>query len=183
MADAPIGGIFAMFGGLLSAGAQIEESQDRAYALESEAMAADENARLARLGGAYNAARQSMQSQKIIGGIETDIAASGVASDSVSALEVLRESHRNAELDRQNVVYGAELSAYNYTSRARAARAGAAATTKAGRMNAFNSAFGAGARSLDYFGNSPKQTTTGSPPSQSAEFRGGNLRADSYYGY
>jgi hypothetical protein len=171
--DMSTGGIFAIFGSLLSAGAQINESQDRAYVLEDEANAADQSARLAEIGGAYNAKRQSNQAEKVFGGIQADYAASGVSQDSGSALDVLRESHMNAELDRQNILYGAQMTAFNYRNKARAARFGAESAIKAGRMNAFASVFGGAAKAADYGAGSKSTTTTNNGLNADGSISGG----------
>lgn len=133
-------------GGLLGAYGAKQDAQQRAFELEAEAKDAEQNAIMAREAGRYNAQRQGIIAAKTIGGIRADYAASGVTSDSGSALEVLRESHANAELDRQNILYGADARARNYEARASSARAGARGVRGAGDINAFAALFNTGAR-------------------------------------
>lgn len=134
-----------LIGGIFQAGGSLSKAQDRAWALEDEAIASEKNAAITRQAGKYNADRHSIASQKQFGSIEADYAASGVTSDSVSALEVMRESHKNSELDRMNILYGAEMKARDLEGRAGSARRGAKAAIKAGEFDAFAALFGAGA--------------------------------------
>ena len=138
-------GPLAVAGGLLGAYGAIKEGDAKADALEEEARASEENAIISRQAGIYDAQKQSLIAKKTIGAMKADYAASGVSSDSFDALEVLRESHTNAELDRQNIVYQSEMKAKNYSRRSKAAREGASATREAATINAFASLVSAGA--------------------------------------
>lgn len=140
-AAAPI----ALAGGVLSAYGSLSEGQAKSAALEEEARAAEENAVIARKAGKYNALKQSIVADKTIGSMNADYASSGISSDSGSVMDVLRSSHINAELDRQNILYESEMKARNYESRAKAARQGASSAQSAGTINAFASLFSAGA--------------------------------------
>lgn len=63
-----------------------------------------------RQAGAANAEAQQRNANKAIGRIRGSIAASGITSDG-SALDVLASSAASAELDRLNILHGAELQA------------------------------------------------------------------------
>lgn len=135
----------AAAGGVLGAWGALEEGDAKSDMLKEEARAAEENAVMSLQAGKYNALKQGIIAKKTIGAMNTDYAASGTTSDSGDALEVLRESHTNAELDRQNIVYESEMKAKSYRRRASAAREGADAAKRAGEINAFASLFSAGA--------------------------------------
>lgn len=150
-------------------GSQLE-AEDKASSLEDDAQTAEQNAQLARDAGRYNAERIRINGEKSIGSIEADYAASGVSADSTSALEVLRESHTNAELDRQNTLFAADVRYNDLKRRAANARTGAANAREAGRISAFTSLFEAGAEAAEKYGDKKNN---------SAEFRKGKLKADS----
>lgn len=147
-----MGAALPIVGSLFKAGGSMLEADDRAYQLEDEARAAEENAVTSRAAGAYNSERQRIVGEKTEGGIRADYAASGISNDSVSALDVLRESHMASELDRQNILYGAESRAGNLENRARAARRGATSAKAAGEVNAFSALFEGGAKAYDRYG-------------------------------
>jgi hypothetical protein len=134
-----------LIGGLMQAGGALMEADDRAKGLRAEADAADKNARNALSDAAYNAERQEMIAGQRFAEIKTGYAASGISSTSVSAIEVLRASHINAEMDRLNILHGGRMEAEGFKDRASAARAGAKRAKKIGEINAFSSLFGAGA--------------------------------------
>lgn len=143
---------------LLAAAAQAkgsqDQAQDRSLTLQDEADSAEQNAIIAQQAGKYNAERIRVNSQKTIGAIEADYAASGVSLDSVSALEVLRESHTNAELDRQNTLFAADARYNDLKNRASNARAGAKSARSAGQLSAFTALFKGGADSYSKSGGS-----------------------------
>ncbi len=138
-----------LIGGGFSAVGQVNETQDKAWQLEDEAIIAEKNAKLARETGAYNAKRQELETNQRIGAIQADVGASGIASDSGNILDVLRQSAVNAELDRQTILRGSELQARNFDLRASQARVGARETKKAGALNVASTLFGAGARTME----------------------------------
>ncbi len=140
MAAAIIGGA-----GLEAAGSLIE-SKEQQRALEAEAEAAEQNAFMAREEGRINSERQQAEAQQVFGSMKAGYAASGVTSDSGSVLEVLRQSYTNAESDRLNILYGAEMEAVNYENRAQAARYAASQTKKMAGFRAFTSLFRGGAQ-------------------------------------
>lgn len=147
-----MGAALPIVGGLFKAGGAELQADDRSYQLDDEARVADQNAVTSRAAGAYNARKQAIMGEKTEGAVSADYAASGVTSDSGSALEVLRESHTNSELDRQNILFGAESKAQNFNTQARAARRGSSSARAAGNLNAFSSIFEGGAKAYDRYG-------------------------------
>lgn len=167
-----------VIGGVMGAGGALMEGDERSKALTAEAEAADKNAKLAREDAAYNAERQSMNAGQRIAQMRTGFAASGITSDSVSALEVLRMSSINAEMDRLNIVHGGEMRARNLEDRATAARIGARKAKKIGQINAFTALFGAGAKAASY-GDSGGSSSMGSTDS-GGSYSGSDSSGGSY---
>lgn len=161
--------LIPLFSGALKASGAQDEAEDRALDLEDQAETAEQNAYLAKTAAQYNAKRIATTAQKVEGGIEADYAASGISSDSLSALEVLRESHTNAELDRQNVLFAGDVRYQDLKRRAANARSGAGRVREAGRLNVFTSLLGGAFDAADRYGGK----------NNSSEFRKGNLKADS----
>lgn len=157
------------------------ENKSNQWQLEQEAATAEKNAVLARQAGEFNAYRQGIIAKQKIGGMEADYGASGVTSDSGSVLDVLRQSHINAELDRQSILYGAEIEASDSTNRAAMARVGGRNLERNKYLSVFNSMFGSGKDALSRMGGSGngKISDSYSPQNNGQEFRDGNLRADS----
>lgn len=131
-----------IIGGMLNAYGAEAEAEDKSSALSAEARTQEKNAEIAREAGRYNAAKQQIAAGKKFGEMQAGYAASGVAQDSGSILDVLRESHVNAELDRQNILYGAEMKYNNAKARAQAASNAAFSTERAGHLNAFSALIG-----------------------------------------
>ena len=94
-----------------------DEAKAEVGALRKEAQLQAKNAELIREAGAFNANRQQLEAQRVFGGIKADIAASGITQESGSALEILRQSYSNAELDRLTILYESELDAIGALNR------------------------------------------------------------------
>ncbi len=107
-----------IIGGMFQAKAIGEESAATADALSRDADLQRKNAEIAREAGKYNAARQQDEANKSYGATSVDVAAAGVTQDSGSVLDILRQSHQNAELDRLNILHGAEIKAIDAQNRA-----------------------------------------------------------------
>ena len=176
--------IMALVGGGLQLFGGMEQSKQRAWELEDEAINATRNAKMAREAGRFNAERQQLESNQIIGRAVTDFGASGIEMDSGNVLEVLRQSAINSELDRQTILRGSELEARQYEARARSAGIGAANTKKAGTIGAFAQMFNTGANVMGKTGGGSgngkiAQDSGPGYVSDSSQFRSGNLRIDS----
>ncbi len=177
-----------IFGGMLSGVGQIRDSKEKSASLENEANIAEMNARQAREVGQYNARRQELETNQRIGAIEADVGASGISSDSGNVLDILRQTAVNSELDRQNILRGAELSARSAEYRATQARYGAKQVKGATRLNVMATMLGSAAtaasRSGGGNGNIQENAYEGNNISDaSSEYRGGNLKYDTerYY--
>lgn len=139
-----MGAATPVIGGLFGAAGVQSEAEEKAWALEDEAIANTRNAKIARDAGKFNVAVHDIKSTKELGATQADFGAAGVSADSGSVMEVLRESYASTALDRANILYGAEMKARNFEERAAAARRGAKAARKTGEVNAFSMLFGAG---------------------------------------
>lgn len=135
----------AFIGAGMSAYGSVYEGQEQKQSLLQEADAAERNAVIAQEAGKYNVTRQQNEAYKIIGAAKADYASSGITADSGSVLDVIKESHINAELDRMNIKYGADIESLNQRSRAQALKRSAGNAEEAGYFNAFTSLFGAAA--------------------------------------
>lgn len=107
-----------IIGGFFNAQAIKEQDEQVAQALWRDKELMEKNAEIAREAGAYNAARQQDSAFKAFGATRADYAASGVTQDSGSVVDILRESYANAELDRLNIIHGAEMDALDYENKA-----------------------------------------------------------------
>lgn len=102
----------------LSAIGSLLEGAGTANALDYNAEVQGNNAYSALLAAKMNADKQSLQTNRIIGGAKAAYGASGVTADSGSVFSVLSASAANAELDRQNIIYGGQVKAVNYENQA-----------------------------------------------------------------
>lgn len=134
-----------LISGALQAGGQYMQGEEQANQMLREADIMDQNAAIAAAAGRYNMMRQQNEAYKVIGAVKSDYAASGISLDSGSVLDVIRESHINAELDRQNIKYGADLRVLEARTRGEALRVGADNAKRAGFREGLLTMVGAGA--------------------------------------
>lgn len=116
--------------------------------LGAQAEINEANAELALEQGDYNSFRQGMKVSQHLGAIRAAYGGSGVAAGSGSVLAVLQASAMNGELDRQNIIHGAQVRAINYRNEAVLERAGASNAMTASYLNALASFGGSGARAF-----------------------------------
>lgn len=107
-----------VIGGLFNAAAIDDETNATGEALLREQRIQEKNAEIAREAGAFNASRQQDEANKSFGATRADVGAAGISQDSGSVLDVLRQSHQNAELDRLSILHGSELDAINAENQA-----------------------------------------------------------------
>jgi len=110
----PLTAFMAAYGTIISAGVSAvsmisQASQQKASAKYNQQVA-ENQAISARQQAAANAETQKRSAAKKIGSMQAAYGASGVSIEG-SALDILEESARNAEMDRQNIIYGGELRA------------------------------------------------------------------------
>lgn len=109
-AGAVAGAVIGGAGLIMQIEGQNQAQRAQREQLEAQANGARESARLARLEGIENAKLQQIQAEKIISGIRPQFAASGVEEEG-SVFDVVSNSVQNAERDRLNILYAAEMRA------------------------------------------------------------------------
>ena len=132
--------------GLLEMDAINQETKAQVNALNNEMNLQIKNAATIRAAGKFNAAKQELEGEHIIGSMKADVGASGVEGDSGSVFAVLKQSYRNAELDKLSLLYESEMSAVNAENRASTLKSQAIATNKVGETRKITSAVGTGIR-------------------------------------
>lgn len=148
-ASQTVGTVFGAYGSLV-------QGNETSNLLDNQARLQRTNATQALAAGKFNADRQSVIATKHIGGMTADYAASGVSSDSGSVIATIGASAANAELDRQNILHGAEMKAVNYENQASLDELGAKHALQAGYFNALSSVVAGGAGAMSYgMGSSP----------------------------
>ncbi len=123
-----------------------QETDATTQAYENDISIQQRNAVVARQAGAYNASRQQAEAEKSFGQTSADAAASGITQDSGSVMDVLRQSHVNAELDRLNILHGADLQAKNAENRAGALTRQMHSMQDLGETKKWATFFGAGSQ-------------------------------------
>ena len=123
------------FSGLGAVGA-ISQGAQTAATLRYQAQVQRNNADEALTAASLNANRQSIQAAKLIGAAKAGYGASGVSADSGSVMSVIAASAANAELDRQNILYGGEIRSINSMNQAHMDEIGATSAVNASYLNA-----------------------------------------------
>ncbi len=90
----------------------------KANTLDAQASLQLQNAQEAEAAGQYDATKEQMQAGQKLGAITAGFAAGGVSTTSGSAADVIGASAAAAELDRLNILHGADLRAINYQNQA-----------------------------------------------------------------
>jgi hypothetical protein len=127
-------------GTLISTVATLDSGMKQGDALEREARQQEKNARNAQIAKEYNINRQQKIAAQKFGDIRASYGASGV-TESGSVLDVLRQSHTSAELDRLNILFGADMESESFNNRAAGARIGAGNARTVGTLSAFGTLF------------------------------------------
>lgn len=123
----------------ISAYGDIQQGNMTSDSLNEQARNLTSQAVEAQQKGQYDAMRQQLVSEHKIGTSIASYGASGVTASSGSMLDVVQASHQNAELDRLNILHGADIRAINYQNQASMDRYGA----DSARMGAYWKALGA----------------------------------------
>jgi hypothetical protein len=119
-------------GGILSGYGSFLAGIEKAKALEFQADVADRNANEAIQQGSFNAFRARLRGQQVLGAAKANYGASGVSTAYGSGAAVLMSSAALSELDRLNILHGADIKAANYENQARIDRFGAGNEKTAG---------------------------------------------------
>jgi hypothetical protein len=121
--------VSAITGGISAYGA-IQSGQMTSQSLNAQADYALQNAAEAEAQGAFDANRQSLVSASKIGTQQAALGASGVSSGYGSGANILAASASNAEMDRLNILHGADIKAINYQNQAALDRYGGASAVQ-----------------------------------------------------
>lgn len=116
------GASFGPWGAAIGAGVGIVGSmmkgQSEQDALDTQAGLQRKNAIVALQAAKFNADRESRMATTTMGRMSAGYAASGVSQDSGSVLAVLGASAANAELDKQEILYGGQIRKTAYENQA-----------------------------------------------------------------
>lgn len=114
-----------LIGAGLSAYGAIQQGKMTSESLNQQADSLEAQAQESHAKGEYDAMRNQMLAAHRIGTSVAAYGASGVSAGSGSVLDVIQASHQNAELDRLNILHGADIRAINYMNQASMNRYGA----------------------------------------------------------
>jgi len=155
-----MGSALPLLGGMASAASIDAETNTTMEALLAEQKAQTKNAEIAREAGAFNASRQQEDANQAYGTIRADVAASGTEQDSGNVFDILRQSHANAELDRLNILHGAELDAISSENRASGLARQIQSTRKVGEYRKIAALLGGAGGAVSQI---PGESNAGSP--------------------
>lgn len=132
-------------GGVLGAFGALYAGEMESSALDAQANIQRQNAALDLGAGNANAARSQIMSGQRIGAIQGAAAAGGVAQ-SGSVLSVMAASSMNAEMDRQNILHGAQVRAIQADNQATMDSMGAQSALTGSYFKALGSVVGSGSQ-------------------------------------
>ncbi len=113
---------------------QAGKAQKRAY--EYNAAIQEQNARIAREQAEYEARRQESRTRKMLARQRVAYAGSGFVSSAGTALDTLRQTMTEGEMDKMAILYGGDVESVNQRSQAALSRMQGKAAYKAGMFNA-----------------------------------------------
>lgn len=145
-------------GAAISAYGDVQQGQMTSDTLNKQADNLTQQAAEAESKGQYDAMRSGMLATQRIGTATAAYGASGVGAGSGSVLDVTQAAHQNAELDRLNILHGADIRAINYDNQASMDRFGGESAVMGGYWKALG-ALSMGAVKADGMGAGPPQTT------------------------
>lgn len=125
-----------MLGAPVNAYGALASGQMTAQTLQAQANLQQQQAQEAQAAGKYNASREMMLANQKIGTSIAAYGAAGVSQNSGSVQNVLANSAANAELDRLNILHGADVKAINYNNQASMDMYGAASAITGSYWNA-----------------------------------------------
>ena len=149
----------AVAGGVQAVGSLIA-GQAESNSLNAQADLQIKNAAEAEAQGKFNAMKSGLSWDAKIGSMKADIGASGVSTTSGSAAAILGAAASNAEMDRLNILHGADLKAIQFENEASMERLGAKSAVLGGMFKAFGAVAGAGMKiyGMNQGGNNPGST-------------------------
>lgn len=154
----------------------LNKSSSESEAARFNAAVADQNAGLALAQGEADVVQQRRLGELRMGRIRSGYGASGIRSDSGSALDVLEDSAAQAKLDEQNIRYGAMLRARGFNISADLDRRRASSASSGGLFSA------AGAALLGYARMQQMEKSTPGTGSTIPYYTGTGVQGDYQYG-
>lgn len=131
-------------GGVFKASAMGASARGQERELDDAAVQAEENALIAKSQGNFNALKHQNEAEQIFGAMRVATAASGIEGNSGSALSVLRQSYKNAELDRLSILYDSKLKQLDSENKASIYRRKSDTIAETTKLNQFATLVGAG---------------------------------------
>jgi len=113
---------------------QAGKAQQKAY--EYNAAIQEQNARIAKEQAEYEARRQESRTRKMLARQRVAYAGSGVVANTGTALDTLRQTMQEGEMDKMAILYGGSVEAVNQRSQAALSRMQGKAAKTAGMYNA-----------------------------------------------
>lgn len=136
--------------GLISTYGALYAGQSQANALNAEADYALQNAQEAESQGHFDAIKEEIMANNKMGAITANYGASGVTSNSGSAQAVLVASTANSELDRLNILHGADVKAVQYENQAAMDKIGAQSALTGSKFQAAGTMISSGMRAASF---------------------------------
>lgn len=134
--------VIQIIGMAVSAMSAISQASQQKNAANYNAQIAEQNATASRQAASANAERQKRSAERQLGSMQAGYSASGVSSSEGSALDILSQSARDAELDYQTILHGGEMQARGYQNTANLERSRAANAMSSGYMSAAGTLIG-----------------------------------------
>lgn len=144
-----VAAILAGVGGATKAFGDVYEAQAAGAAADYNAQVAEQNAQLVRQQANEEARRAGVVAIKQIGQARANVGASGVQMDG-SALDVLRQSAANAELDVLTIQHQGQVKEYGYQAEAALDRQRASNSRTLGYFKAAGDLLSAGGQSYSF---------------------------------
>ena len=147
-------------GGVVAGIGALEQGKMTYNTLEAQAGMQQTQAQEAMTAGDYNAYLSGVRATQQIGAATAEYGASGVSTASGSPADVLMAGARNAEMDRQTILYGADLEAVNHENQASLDSFGANSALEGSYFKAIASVLGGASGALSNAATTPSSTQT-----------------------
>lgn len=132
----------AIAGGVVAGAGSLYSGFTAAQSYGDQARMADRQATMENQAGYYEMSRTRDRNNRVIADAKQQYVSAGIDPSSGSAREVIADSAREASLDEQAVLYGAQVRAENRRFEARLARSNATSALIGGVINAGSSLVG-----------------------------------------
>lgn len=148
-----LGAGLSVVGGVVGAAGSLQQGRDAAEGYEDQARFADRQSVLERQAGAYERDRIRTRNDRALGAMRHQYVSSGIDPTSGSAREVIEDSAREAALDEEAILFGAQVRADNQRFTARLARRNAQSARTGAKFNAVSSVIGGVSGAANFMSN------------------------------